>query len=181
MDVRHQPLPTTIEQRNETGDATMTTRTHRRFGFSRFAIAGAFLLAGLAGTAQAASAAGPPLVDDGGSGASDRPIYLEHFGLVPTNGGPGSFTMHPELDGPTLVGSGSEREIVANAVGQETASTLDESARAADLIVLTSGSDTASSDTLDETARSADLIVLSTDATSETAVDTTAARHGQPF
>lgn len=174
----------------------MTTQSHRRIELSRLAIAGAFLLTGLAGSAQAASA-GPPEVDDGGSGgsggtvATDRPIFLEHFGLVPTNGGPGSFAMNPETDGPTLVGSGPEREAVANAVDvpvlvgsgpeRETvestvaSGTLDETARSNDLIAMTGGT-TASSGSLDETARSNDLIALSPSDELDTAAD----RYGRP-
>jgi hypothetical protein len=173
----------------------MTTQSHRRIELSRLAIAGAFLLTGLAGSVQAASA-GPPVVDDGGSGdggtvAADRPIFLEHFGLIPTNGGPGSFAMNPEPDGPTLVGSGSERETVAIAndgptlVGsgpeRETVEStvasgmLDEAARSNDLIAMTGGT-TASSGSLDETARSNDLIALSP----SDEIDTAADRYGRP-
>ena len=174
----------------------MTTQSHRRIELSRLAIAAAFLLAGLGATGQAGSA-GPDLIDNGGSGgdggtvATDRPIFLEHFGLVPTNGGPGSFTMNPESDGPTLVGSDSERETVANAVDvpvlvgsgpeRETvestvaSGTLDETARSNDLIAMTGGT-TASSGSLDETARSNDLIALSP----SDDFDTAAARYGRP-
>lgn len=173
----------------------MTSRTQQRSAWSRFAIAGAFVLAGLAGSAHGAIA-GPPLEDTGGPGGgsatadASRPIYLEHFGLVPTNDGPTSFSMNG--DGPTLVGSDQERETVAvgedvpvlvgsgadrETVASTTASgTLDETARSNDLIAMSGGTTTASG-TLDESARSQDLITLSPSATTDVA----AAHRGQPY
>jgi hypothetical protein len=75
--------------------------------------------------------------DSGGSGdAADRPIFLEHFGLVPTNDGP--VPLDPVMQGPSLVGSGPDREFVY--VPSTITGILDETARSVDLIALTAAS-----------------------------------------
>jgi hypothetical protein len=106
----------------------MNARSHRHAALSRLALAGAFLLTGLAGTARAAASI--PLADAGGPGGS------------------------------TQTGM------------------LDETERSTNLIALTDGAPTAM---LDEAERSTDLIALSPHDAPTTAIDTTAARRGQPF
>ena len=159
----------------------MTTQSHR-YNLSRLAVAGAFLLAGLAGTAQAATASphfdaggphgagqtsieGPSLVGSGPereivadeTEVAEGPIYLEELGLVSTNDPSVSITGQTTIEGPSLVGSGPEREIVADDDDQQVAGTLD------------------------ETARAIDLAVLSPHASTTIAVAPTEARFGQPF
>ena len=156
MNLRSRPHRATTDDRSDNGDATMTTHARRRYHLSSLAVAGAFLLAGLTGTVQAAGPGGPH-VDDGGSGGSadaeTTSMMIEELGLVPTNGGPGSFSMQQP---PVLVGSGTEREEIANVYAQEKAGMLD------------------------ETARSTDLIALSPDASIAQGTDTAAAQHGRP-
>jgi hypothetical protein len=216
----------------------MAAQTHSRAYLSRFAIAGAFLLAGLSAAGAAASSPLIPQADAGGPGGESAVVAETDEGwyvivdeqgnaVVPEQNGNGAVetarttgsyaivgeggqSYVPERvgdgapDGPILVGSGPEREMVANSDRQEQAGMIDETARATDLIALEGGTETASvgaldgpslvgsgpdreivgnsdrqetAGTLDETARSADLIALSPDA----ANDTAAARHGQPY
>lgn len=68
-------------------------------------------------------------------------LMIEQQGLVSTNAGPAMT--------PSLVGSGPEREIVANSDRLETAGVLDETTRSAELTALTGGGTAASSGTLD--------------------------------
>ncbi len=122
--------------------------THRyHVQLSRFAIAGAFLIAGLVSAGQSATA-GPPQVDDGGSGGSTA------------------------ISGPSLVGSGPEREIVANA---DEVPTLVGSGPEREIVANTDENQTAG--TLDETARSNSLIALSPSANVDVAIQ----HRGQPF
>lgn len=151
--------PISITSQHRTGETTMITQPPRH-KLSRLAVASAFLLTGLAGTAQA-TLAGSPLDDaggpDGGGAVAEGPIFLEELGLVSTNDPAEPITGHTRLDGPTLVGSGPEREIVANSVNQQVAGRLD------------------------ETERSTELAALSPQASDAIAQAPTEARFGQPF
>ncbi len=147
--------------------------THRyHVQLSRFAIAGAFLIAGLVSAGQSATA-GPPQVDDGGSGGSTT---LSGPSLV--GSGPEREIVANADEVPTLVGSGPEREIVADTNGQETAGTLSDADIAA-IISASGGNGQAifADSTLDETARSTSLIALYPTANVDVAIQ----HRGQPF
>ena len=82
------------------------------------------------------AAAHGPAFDTGGSGAAHQPIMLEELGLVSTNDGP--VPLDPVMQGPSLVGSGADREFVY--VPSTITGILDETARSVELIALTAAS-----------------------------------------
>lgn len=103
-----------------------------------------------------------PRVDTGGpgGGSGSSSMMIEQAGLVPTNGGPDSFSMN---DTPVLVGSTEEREEVAREEGP----VLVGSTAEREEVAQETAGPIASDGNLDEVSRSASLIALSPEAPQE--------------